>query len=138
MSPNAERIQNGTREMDGWPISRRNILKIGALAAETAAILETTAWAAPRSAGNDRFHLPVSVTDSEDTNPDPPIVILGRDVPIRDLFEFGTETVATLHLRARSAHRGARMRWPDTTDTRSGTGRPRPARPGRVHVTGTD
>lgn len=134
MTPNAERYQNGPGERDGWGISRRYILKTGALAPATAAILDARGTGASRLAGNDSFHLPISVTDREDTNPNPAIRILEREVPIRDWIVFGTETVPKPHRR----NRGTRQRCRVTTDTRYKAGRPRPARSRRIHVTEAD
>ena len=94
MSPNSKQHQSDPHELDDWPVSRRNILKTGALASGTAVILEATGTAAARVDGNDGFRPPVPVTDGEDANPDPAIVILGLDVPISDWIAFGTESVA--------------------------------------------
>lgn len=93
-SPNAEQHQISRQWADECPVSRRSILKTGALAAGTAVIVEATGTAVARLDGTDGFRPPVPVTDSEDPDPDPTIVLAGFDVPIRDWTVFGTETVA--------------------------------------------
>jgi hypothetical protein len=93
-SPSSEKHQSNARRADELPVSRRGILKTGALTAGTVVIMEATGTAAARLDGNDGYRPPVPVTDSEDPDPDPAIVINGLDVPISDWVVFGSETVA--------------------------------------------
>lgn len=93
-SPNSEQHRSSARGVDERPIPRRSILKTGALASGTVVLVEATGTASARPDGTDGYRPPVPVTDSEDPDPDPAIVINGLDVPIRDWIVFGNETVA--------------------------------------------
>lgn len=73
-------------------VSRRNVLKTGAVASVLGA--NVAGPAAARRSGTGNYRPPIPVVDREAPEPDPAIVINGLDVPISDWVVFGAETVA--------------------------------------------
>lgn len=92
-SPNAEQDQSTLRKATKWPISRRAVLKTGALTSGALTLGTTGPAAAQRNEKGDvRERVPV--IDSDDPDPDTAIVINVLDVPINDWNVYGNETVA--------------------------------------------
>lgn len=93
MAPNSGR-QRSEIGKDEWPLSRRSVLKTGALTTGGVLSLQPTGAAAARPDGYDGFGPPDPVFDSEDPDPDAAVIIKSLDVPISDWTVFGSYTVA--------------------------------------------
>lgn len=77
-----------------WSVSRRAILKTGAVASGTLGLGKVTGRAADRRGGKAGFPEGTHVVDMEDVDPDPAVVINMLDVRISDWIVYGNETVA--------------------------------------------
>ncbi len=81
------------RRDDQLPVSRRSVMKTGALASSAAVMVAATGRVAARNA-NSGYRPGTPVTDREDPDPDAAIVLASLDVPVRDWMVFRGETVA--------------------------------------------
>lgn len=78
------------RESRDWPLSRRGLLKAGALSTFGG----MPGLAAAKGEGRGPYPAPVPVLDTEDDDPDPAFVVWSTDIPISDWTVYGDETVA--------------------------------------------
>lgn len=93
-SPNADQYWHELREASEWAVSRRTVLKAGAITSGGLALGDATGRAVARRVGKAGFSEGTPVVDGDDPDPDTALVINVLDVPISDWFVYGNETVA--------------------------------------------
>jgi len=91
--PNSDRDWSAPQEVTGWPVSRRTLLKTGALASGALVIGDASGRAAARR-GDRGVRARAPVIDGEDPDPDAAVVVDVPGVPIDDWIVYGDETVA--------------------------------------------